>query len=260
MLVPTRLVTTPPPGGLMRLSRPAAALAASALLLLAVPASAHVRVTSTSTTQGAYAVLTFRVPTEGTSPTERFEVLFPTADPIASVKVEPKLGWAYRVTTSKAPRGLRDEHGRVQTFVSRITWASAGRGIKPGEFDEFRVAAGPLPEVRRLVFGAVQTYKSGDVVRWVETEPGSDHPAPVLLLAPPRTESAPPSAAPTPSPSASPTSAPVPLVTATPDAVDDQHESDDLLSDRLDVAAAGAGGLALVVALFALVRSGRRRL
>ena len=108
----------------MRLTRLAAALAASALVALALPASAHVRVSSPGAVPGGYAVLTFRVPTEGTSPTTQLEVLFPTGTPIAAVEVEPKLGWTYRVATSRAPLGLRDEHGPVQTFVSRITWTS----------------------------------------------------------------------------------------------------------------------------------------
>jgi periplasmic copper chaperone A len=65
--------------------------------------------------------------------------------------------------------------------------------IKPGQFQEFPVSAGPLPATDKLVFKALQTYSDGNVVRWIE-EPGADgkepeHPAPVLKLKPKATTS-----------------------------------------------------------------------
>jgi uncharacterized protein YcnI len=241
----------------LRLTRPAA-LVASALVLLATPAWAHVTVSSPDARPGAVALLTFRVPNEGTTPTSRVQVAFPSNLPLASVSVRPTLGWTYRVTKTKAPRGLRGPHGPVSEVVSTITWGSTGRGIKPGEFEEFEVTAGPLPRVSRMPFQAVQTYQDGTVVRWVETGRGQQaHPAPVLVLA---AGSAPP--APTPSPSIAPSASTAPTPTAEPTVTATPAQDDDgdpLTDHQLALASAGAGGLALVLALLAMVRSSRRR-
>jgi len=51
------------------------------------------------------------------------------------------------------------------------------------------VSMGPLPtDTDQLVFKALQTYDTGEVVRWIDTAPPGapepDHPAPVLTLTP----------------------------------------------------------------------------
>ncbi len=72
---------------------------------------------------------------------------------------------------------------------ARAAGLTPAGGIKPGEFDEFRLSAGPLPKVDSLSFRAIQTYSDGTVVKWIETaaqgstaEP--EHPAPTITLAP----------------------------------------------------------------------------
>jgi uncharacterized protein len=239
----------------MRTSRSALALigATASVVLLATPALAHVTVNSPGATQGGFAKLTFRVPTEGGSPTTKLEVVFPGDAPLAFASVKPHAGWTYKVEKVKAPAGLKSDDGPVDQVVSRITWTATDGGIKPGEFDEFDVSAGPLPEVDEMVFKAIQTYKDGDVVRWIETGSGElDHPAPVLKLAAASGDddhhgTAEPTASATPAASASPAA----TVTAS-----DEDDSDD--SDALGIAGLVAGGLALVIALGAFVRSGRR--
>jgi uncharacterized protein len=240
----------------MRTSRSALALlgATTSLVLLATPALAHVTVSSPGATQGGFAKLTFRVPTEGSSPTSKLEVVFPTNAPLAFASVKPHAGWSYKVEKVKAPAGLKSDDGPVDQVVSRITWTADAGGIKPGEFDEFEVSAGPLPKVDEMVFKAVQTYQDGDVVRWIETGSGElDHPAPVLKLAAASGEDdhhGTASAAPT--ATAAATASPAATVTAS--AEDDDSED----SDALGIAGLVAGGLALLVALGAFVRSGRR--
>jgi uncharacterized protein YcnI len=163
-----------------------------ALLALAVPAAAHVTVHSTDATRGGYALLTFRVPTESdTASTTELQVHLPTDTPITSVSVQPHPGWSFKTTTTKLAKPVTTDHGeKVTDVVSEITWTadSAASAIKPGEFDQFDVSAGPLPDVAQLRFPAIQTYSDGSVVRWIETPaPGSSaepaHPAPTLLLA-----------------------------------------------------------------------------
>lgn len=72
--------------------------------------------------------------------------------------------------------------------VSQVDWHAAGpdTAVKPAEYQEFRIAAGALPETDHLVFKVAQTYDDGQVVRWID-EPAAggaelDQPAPVLNL------------------------------------------------------------------------------
>lgn len=169
-----------------------AALACAGMLVFAGPAAAHVTVHSTDAVQGGYAVLTFRVPTESaTASTTKLQVRLPTDAPITSVLVQPHAGWTFATTNTKLDKPITTSHGdRITEVVSEITWTAQSRAsaIKPGEFDEFDVSMGPLPDVAQLRFPAIQTYSDGSVVRWIETAaPGSDsepaHPAPTLSLA-----------------------------------------------------------------------------
>ena len=157
------------------------------LLLLAAPALAHVTVSSPGATQGGYAKITFRVPTEEDDPTTEVEVVLPADAPLASVSVKPHPGWTYTTTTATPATPLSDDDGPVTSVVTGITWTATDGGIKPGEFDEFDISAGPLPTTSSMEFKALQTYADGTVVRWIEETPADgtepDHPAPVLQLA-----------------------------------------------------------------------------
>jgi uncharacterized protein len=161
---------------------------AGSLLGLAAAASAHVTVNPSSADAGSYAQLNFRVPTESdTASTIGLEVAFPTDHPIANISVQPKVGWKVSVTKSKLATPIKTDDGDVTEAVSRVTWKATGGGLKPGEFDNFAVSAGPLPTgVSSITLPAVQTYSDGSVVRWIEPRvasgPEPDHPAPVLTL------------------------------------------------------------------------------
>ncbi len=165
-----------------------AAAAGIAVLVVAAPASAHVTVTSPGARQGGYATLTFTVPTESdTAATTGLTVQLPTDTPIASVTVQPKPGWTWRATRTKLGTPVTTDDGQVTEAISRIDWSATGGGIRPGEFDQFVLSAGPLPKVDSLTFKVLQTYSDGTVTRWIETPaPGSDaqpeHPAPSLVL------------------------------------------------------------------------------
>jgi uncharacterized protein YcnI len=160
------------------------------VLAAAAPASAHVTVDPSEATQGGYTRVAFRVPTESdTASTTKVEVFLPEDTPIASVSTMPVPGWTVAVERKAPTKPVAGEGGQPAEVVSKITWtATAGAAIKPGEFQEFPVSLGPLPEVERLVFKALQTYSDGNVIRWIEEpvdggeEP--EHPAPVLALAP----------------------------------------------------------------------------
>ena len=168
------------------------AVALAAVIGFAGPASAHVTVNSPGATQGGYAVLTFRVPTESaTASTTKLQVRFPADTPIASVLVQPHPGWTFKTVTAKLAQPITTDDGdSITEAVAEIDWTanSAADGIKPGEFDQFLVSAGPLPKADSLAFAAIQTYSDGSVVNWNQTAaPGStaapDHPKPTLTLA-----------------------------------------------------------------------------
>jgi len=174
------------------LGRVGAVSATAAVIVLAVagPASAHVTVNPNTAAQGAYTKVTFRVPTESdTASTTKIEVDLPSDTPIASVAVKPLPGWTAVTEKSKLQTPLTDDDGAsITEAVSKITWtASAGSEIKPGQFQEFDVSLGPLPDkATQVIFKALQTYSDGSIVRWIDSPAADgsepDHPAPTLKL------------------------------------------------------------------------------
>ncbi|MFE7751262.1 YcnI family protein [Streptomyces sp. NPDC057428] len=178
----------------MNVSRIAIAggVAASAVVLLAGPASAHVSVQPQGpAAKGGYATVNFKVPNErDDASTVKLEVNFPTDHPLASVSPQPVAGWKIDVTKSKLAKPL-DVHGKkINEAVSKVTWTAEGDGIKAGFFQQFPLSVGQLPEdADQLVFKALQTYSNKEVVRWIEepAEGGEEpaNPAPVLALTAP---------------------------------------------------------------------------
>jgi uncharacterized protein YcnI len=170
-----------------------AGIAALAVCLSAGSAAAHVSADAPGATQGGFAVISFRVPTESdTASTVGLKVQFPADQPLAFASVKPHPGWTYKTTTAKLAAPIKTDEGDVTEAVSVIEWraASPAAGIKPGEFDDFEVSAGPLPKAKSMTFKAIQTYSDGSEVAWVEEPaPGSttepEHPAPSIPLAAP---------------------------------------------------------------------------
>ena len=233
--------------------------AAVIAIVMAVPALAHVTVNPSEASQGGFTKLTFSVPNEMDSGnTVKLDVKFPTDHPIASVSVEPKAGWTYTVTKAKLPAPITTDDGTVTEAVSEIVWS--GGTIKPGEFDEFAVSAGPLPsDVDSLKFPVVQSYDNGQDVSWiqdtVEGQPEPDHPAPVLKLTAATPEGSSSSSASSSSPGSSSTSSSSSgSGTAAPASTVVKKETD----NGLAIAAIVVAALALIAAV-AAIATGRRR-
>ena len=162
-----------------------ASVVAILVLLVAVPASAHVTVQPSTATQGGFATEAFQGPNErDDANTTQLEVSFPADHPIAFVSVEPVPGWTVKVDKATLAKPIKSDDGDVTEAVSKITWS--GGQILPGNFQRFPVSMGPLPDAASLEFKAVQTYSSGEVVRWIETRTAGgaepEHPAPTLTL------------------------------------------------------------------------------
>lgn len=226
-----------------------AAAGAVALLAVAGPASAHVTVQPPTVTGGSFTQLTFRTPNErDDASTVKLEVTFPKDVPIAFLSVRPVPGWTATVEKTKLDTPIKGENGDITEVASKVTWT--GGKIDPGQYQNFDVSVGVLPDkATSMSFGALQTYSSGEVVRWIEPrvegQPEPEHPAPVLTVTAPVTEQA---AAPSASPSAAAPAAPA----STPASSD--SSSSDPLGRWL-----GAGGLLAGLAALGLSVAGRRR-
>ncbi|MEV7865314.1 YcnI family protein [Streptomyces sp. NPDC088124] len=159
------------------------------MFLLAGPASAHVGVEPQGeAAKGGYAVINFKVPNErDDASTTKLEVNLPADHPLASVMPQPVPGWKAVVTMEKLAKPLEMHGNTIAEAATKVTWTSTGGKIGPGEFQQFPLSVGKLPEdTDQLVFKALQTYDNKEVVRWIEEpkegaeEPES--PAPVLKL------------------------------------------------------------------------------
>jgi len=181
------------------LSRGGVAAVAAVALVLAVPlsASAHVRVYPKQAVAGADdTLLTFSVPTEsGAATTTRVVVDLPTATPFGDVSYQPVTGWTATVVDGKLPKPAKVDGTTVTEAPLRVVWtADAGTELAGGQFQDFVLSVGPMPDTGRIAFPTTQTYSDGKVVTWTEAETASggepDRPAPVLYIndAPPATE------------------------------------------------------------------------
>lgn len=211
----------------------------------ALPAFAHVTVSSPDASPGGFGKLVFRVPSESAKAlTTKLEVDLPAATPFAFVSSKPVDGWTVRTTERPLAKPLEDDGFTITKAVATVTWtALPGKGLAPGEFEEFELSVGPFPDTAgSLSLPAVQSYSDGSVVKWDEPTPAGgkepEHPAPTLDLAQAAPEK---SGASTAAPAAS---------SVTPE--DDQAAESDGVARWL-------GGAGLVLGLAALVLATIRR-
>jgi periplasmic copper chaperone A len=166
-----------------------AALTATLVVVGAGPAFAHVTAQPGTAEKGGYAVVDLRVPNESdTSGTVRLTVTLPTDHPISSVLTTPVAGWSAATSTVPLKPPVQDDGRTITETVGSVTWtANPGTRIEPGQYLDFPLSLGPMPDdADQIVLAATQTYDNGDVVNWNEpmrpngAEP--EHPAPVVQL------------------------------------------------------------------------------
>ena len=194
----------------------------SAFLTLAAAGVAwgHVNVSPEEVPGGGYEKLTVTVPTERDVPTTEVRVEVPEGFTVLGVRPVP--GWDY---------GFEEEAGEI----TAVTWS--GGEIGPREFQEFTLQTRTPEEAGEYAWNALQTYEGGEVVEWTGTE-DSEEPASVVRVVAGGAEG------------------------DSQGAATQESSSEDLPGTATAPIAAygglGVGALALVVALVALLRRGKR--
>ena len=140
-------------------------LAIAALLMLAVSADAHVRMSPRESAPGATERYSMRVPTERQSPTVRIEIDFPPAATVVSL--EPAQGWNIEQK--------KDGRGRITGAV----WS--GGSIPFAEYKEFYFSATNPTAETKLEWRVIQVYEDGTRSEWTGPE-NSRTPAPVTSI------------------------------------------------------------------------------
>jgi uncharacterized protein YcnI len=176
----------------LTLAGAAATLAAALALIPLTAAEAHVSVHPDVTTAGAEsAEITFRVPTESAkASTVAVQLKLPTASPLPEVLARPIAGWTVTVVNGKLPKPVVVEGTTLTEAPATVTWTATSNasGIKPGQYQDFSISAGPLPKSGDVTFTAKQTYSDGTVVLWNQPQPPGaeepEHPAPSFSITP----------------------------------------------------------------------------
>jgi periplasmic copper chaperone A len=158
------------------------ALLALALLAPAA-AGAHVTVQPNEAPEGAYTVLDVRMPNESEgATTTKVAVQFPEGFGDVSYQAVP--GWNVEVIDQKLKVPIQTDDGPVTEGVKEVIFS--GGKLAPGQFQDFPLSVQiPGKAGEELTFKAVQTYDNGEVVRWIGA-PESEHPAPQVLVLPPK--------------------------------------------------------------------------
>ncbi|MGV9251941.1 DUF1775 domain-containing protein [Streptomyces sp. NPDC003697] len=216
------------------------AATATALLVTAGPASAHVEVESDKAQALAENVeISFEAESESdTAGITKLRVVLPEGIAPADVSYgEGPKGWKF----TSADDGYTVE----------------GPAVKKGVNAEYSIVVKQLPDAKELPFKTLQTYEDGRIDRWIELDENSDNPAPFLKL-----KAAAPGAKPiSPSPSKTETAPPP---SPTPGAAESPASSSARAEKKDDDSGLSAGawagiGLAVVVVTGGAVYLVRRR-
>ena len=153
-------------------------LAVAAVALSPSPALAHVTVQPNESTPGAFARFVVRVPNERpNASTTKVEVELPDLFFVSFMDVP---GWTRTVEMRELDEPAEVFGEQVTEVVGTVTWS--GGEVEPGEFMEFGFSARTPEEATTLEFPAIQTYDSGEVVRWIGPSDSEEPAARVNVL------------------------------------------------------------------------------
>ncbi len=121
-----------------------------------------------------------RVPNErDDANTTKVEVQFPAG--FLSASYEPTPGWTVAVKNAKLAKPVEEFGEKKTERVDTVTFSTSGKGIAPGQFQDFGLSLKMPDKPSTLTFKALQTYSNGEVVRWIGP-PDADEPAPQVKL------------------------------------------------------------------------------
>jgi uncharacterized protein YcnI len=160
---------------------------AAIALLVAPAAGAHVTINPPEWEAAGFARFAVRVPNErDNANATSVTVQFP--ENVLSASFMPAPGWRRTVQMARLAEPIEEEGEEpITERIASVTWS--GGTIRPGEFMEFGVSF-QVPEEpgEELLFPSLQTYSSGEVVRWIAPDPEADTPAPRIAVLPPEEE------------------------------------------------------------------------
>jgi uncharacterized protein YcnI len=151
--------------GLNRLFHKIAALAApaaTALMLFAAVASAHVTVSPAQSSTGAWETYTLKVPSEKDVATVQVDLRIPAGAAFKQYEASP--GWDVTVDGDK------------------VSWIANGEGIQAGQFQRFYFTVQNPAAAGDIAWNAYQHYADGSVVQW-SGEEGSEAPHSITSIA-----------------------------------------------------------------------------
>lgn len=159
------------------------------LAAVALPpaAAAHVTLNPREWEAGGFARFAVRVPNERPdADTTEVTVQFP--ENVITASFQPVPGWTRTVEMATLDEPVEIFGEQVTERIASVTWS--GGTVAPGEFQEFGISF-QVPETpgEELVFPSLQTYSSGEVVRWIGPE-DADTPAPIVAVLEPAEEEA----------------------------------------------------------------------
>ncbi|WP_334074875.1 YcnI family copper-binding membrane protein [Paenibacillus sp. A14] len=124
-------------------------------------ASAHVTVKPGTSAPGAWETYSIKVPVEKDIPTVKVSLKIPEG--LDFKQYRPVPDWKVELT--------KNDDGQV----TAVAWVAEGKGIGPGEFQQFEFVGKNPDSDSALAWDAFQYYSDGSIVEWIG-EKDSDNP------------------------------------------------------------------------------------
>lgn len=152
-------------------------IAAATALLVSPMAAAHINAELDGAGPGEFGLITLLVPTEsGKADTVKLQVRIPDDVQLRTVRAQPLAGWSMDIEKRTIPPIYKDDGTPVTEVVDSVTWTAEGPGIEEGQFGEFALYVGPLPDETDLALPTVQTFADGTADDWNQPANASDDP------------------------------------------------------------------------------------
>jgi periplasmic copper chaperone A len=158
-----------------------AAFTTIAALACATSALAHISIHPNTVPAGAFATLDVRVPGEqqGAHVT-KVDVLFPAG--FTDVDYEAVPGWSVKVIERKLATPVHSDGETIETEIAQLVWTWTGPlgEVGDGQFIQFPLSVAIPGDAsgKALEFRTVQRYSDGQTVHWIDPSLDAEHPSP----------------------------------------------------------------------------------